>query len=74
MQKLMIEVVLEKDKDGYFAYCPSLQGCYTQGLTYEETLHHMKDAILLHLADRKVTHQATPSPEAISVTTLELAL
>src|SRR3990167_5157085 len=35
MKKLLIEVVLEKDRDGYFAYCPTLQGCYTQGKTYE---------------------------------------
>ncbi len=26
-------VVFEKDKDGYFAFCPELQGCYTQGET-----------------------------------------
>jgi hypothetical protein len=24
-------VVIEKDKDGYFAFAPELQGCYTQG-------------------------------------------
>ncbi len=26
-------VVIEKDRDGYFAFCPELQGCYTQGDT-----------------------------------------
>jgi predicted RNase H-like HicB family nuclease len=38
-------VVIEKDKDGYFTYCPELQGCYTQGATYEEVLENIKDAI-----------------------------
>ena len=74
MKKLMVEVVIEKDADGYFAYCPSLQGCYTQGETYEETLEHIKDAIRLHLEDRKAAHQPLPSAEAISVTTLELVV
>ena len=74
MKRLMLEVVVEKDKDGYFAYCPTLQGCYTQGRTYEEAIQNMKDAIRLHLEDRRATHQPIPSPESISVTTLELAV
>ena len=45
-------VVIEKDKDGYFAFSPELQGCYTQGRTYEETLQNIKDAITLHVEDR----------------------
>jgi predicted RNase H-like HicB family nuclease len=44
--------VLEKDADGYFAYCPQLQGCYTQGGTFEEVLENLRDAIHLHLEDR----------------------
>ena len=31
-------VVIERDEEGYFAFCPELQGCYTQGKTYEEVL------------------------------------
>lgn len=44
-----LAVVIEKDKDGYFASCPSLQGCYTQGDSYDEVLNNIKDAIYLHL-------------------------
>lgn len=74
MKKYLLEVVVEKDRDGYFAYCPALQGCYTQGDTYEEAIQNVKNAIRLHLADRKTTHQDLPSTESISVTTLELAV
>lgn len=74
MKKLMLEVVIERDKAGYFAYCPLLQGCYTQGATYEKVLENIKDAIRLHLEDRKATHQSLPAPDAISVTTLELTV
>ena len=74
MKKLMLEIVIEKDRDGYFAYCPALQGCYTQGSTYEDAVANMKDAIRLNLEDRKTTHQSLPALESISVATLELAV
>jgi predicted RNase H-like HicB family nuclease len=45
-------VIIEKDKDGYFAFCPDLQGCYTQGDSYEEVLSNIEDAIRLHIEDR----------------------
>lgn len=45
-------VVIEKDEDGYFAWCPELQGCYTQGDTYEKALTNLQDAIRLHVEDR----------------------
>lgn len=46
-----LPIVIEKDADGYFAQCPTLQGCYTQGETYEEALTNIKDAVILHLQD-----------------------
>ncbi len=49
--KFVFSVVIEKDNDGYFAYCPALQGCYTQGDSYEETIENIKDAIRLHIED-----------------------
>jgi predicted RNase H-like HicB family nuclease len=52
MRKLLLTLVIEKDKDGYFAFCPVLQGCYTQGDSYEEVLRNIEDAIRLHIEDR----------------------
>ena len=52
MGKFVLPIVLEKDKDGYFAFCPALQGCYTQGDSYEEALGNIEDAIRLHIEDR----------------------
>lgn len=47
-------VVVEKDEDGlYVASVPLLQGCYTQGETYEEALENIKDAIKLHIEARR---------------------
>lgn len=39
-------VVFEKAKEGgYTAYVPLLQGCITQGETFEEAKENIKDAI-----------------------------
>ena len=43
---------VRKDKDGYFAFTPELQGCYSQGDTYEEAKENIRDAIALHIEDR----------------------
>ncbi len=51
MERYRLAVVIEKDDDGYFAYCPQLQGCYTQGDTYEETLANIKEAVSLVIED-----------------------
>ena len=45
-------VVIEKDRDGYFAFTPELQGCYSQGDTCEQAIENIRDAIVLHIEDR----------------------
>ncbi len=52
MHKFVLPIVIEKGEDGYFVFCPQLQGCYTQGGTYEEAIANIEDAIRLHLEDR----------------------
>ena len=47
-----VTLEIEEDQDGYFAFCPELQGCYTSGATYEEARANLEDAIRLHLEDR----------------------
>jgi predicted RNase H-like HicB family nuclease len=71
--KYTLPIVIEKDADGYFAQCPSLQGCYTQGDTYEEALANIKDAIALHVQDRLALGETIETPEMVSVATLEIA-
>lgn len=51
MKNYRFSVVIEKEKDGYFAFCPELQGCYTQGDAYEEVLKNVEDVISLHVKD-----------------------
>jgi predicted RNase H-like HicB family nuclease len=39
----------EPDEGGFYAFVPSLPGCYGQGETREETLANIKEAIELHI-------------------------
>jgi len=49
MNKYKVSVVIEKDEYGYYAYCPELEGCQTQGDSLEEVLSNIKEAIELYL-------------------------
>jgi predicted RNase H-like HicB family nuclease len=42
-------VVVEKDEHGFYAWCPELNGCQSQGDTLEEALANIKEAIELYL-------------------------
>jgi predicted RNase H-like HicB family nuclease len=67
-------VVIEKDEDGYFALCPELDGCFTQGDSYDEIVVNIKDAIKLHIEDRLAAHEPIPHIEEISLTTMEVVV
>lgn len=70
--KYKVSVVIEKDEDGYFAFSPELQGCYSQGESYEEVIDNIKDAIRLHLEDMIESKEVIPEIESISLTSLEV--
>jgi predicted RNase H-like HicB family nuclease len=44
-----LTAVIEKDRDGYYAYCPELRGCQSQGETFEEAQANIQAAIALYL-------------------------
>jgi predicted RNase H-like HicB family nuclease len=67
LTKYRFSVVIEKDSDGYFAFCPELQGCYTQGDTYEEVLKNIEDAIHHHIEDRMENGEEIPKIEMVSM-------
>jgi len=54
-------VVVEEHEHGYFAYCPELQGCCTQGETSEEVIESIRDAIRLHVDDRLASNEPIPT-------------
>jgi predicted RNase H-like HicB family nuclease len=74
LRRYVFSVVIERDEDGYFAFCPELQGCYAQGATYEEALENVRDALQLHVADRLEDGEEIPQSESVSLTSLEVAV
>ncbi len=74
MKTYRFSIVIEKDEEGYFAFCPELQGCYTQGDTYEEVLENIKDAIRLHVNDRLDNREEVSQAQSVSLTSLEVAV
>ena len=66
MPNYKFTVVVERDEDGFYvASAPLLQGCYTQGETYEEALDNIKDAIRLHIEARQEVGEPVPIEVAI---------
>ena len=74
MKTFRFSVVIEKDEDGYFAFCPELQGCYTQGDTYEEAMANIKDAVRLHIEDRIEEGESIRQVDSVILTSLEMAI
>jgi predicted RNase H-like HicB family nuclease len=40
--------VIEKDEHGFYAWCPELRGCQSQGATLEDALANIREAIELY--------------------------
>lgn len=74
MKEYYFSIVIEKDEEGYFAFCPELQGCYSQGDTYEEALENIKDAVKLHIKDRVADKEELPAIKSISLSTVAVAV
>lgn len=74
MKQLTLPIIVEADADGYFVSCPALQGCYSQGETYEEAVENIKDAIRLHIEDRLADGEEIPEHVSVSLSTVEVAV
>jgi predicted RNase H-like HicB family nuclease len=44
-----VSVIIEHDEHGYYAWCPELRGCQSQGATIEETLVNIREAVDLYI-------------------------
>jgi predicted RNase H-like HicB family nuclease len=74
MKAYRFSVVIEGDKDGYFASCAELQGCYAQGRSFDEALRNIRDAVRLHVEDRLEQGEPIPAPSSVTLTSLEIAV
>jgi predicted RNase H-like HicB family nuclease len=75
METYRFQVVIEQDEDGlYVAECPALQGCYSQGKTFEEALANVREVIEMCLQEAAQDgKQVDPRyPEIVGIKTVEV--
>lgn len=44
-----LSVLIEHDEHGYYAWCPQLKGCHSQGDTFEEAAANIREVVALYL-------------------------
>lgn len=71
---MILNAIIEKDEFGYFAYVPALEGCVSQGKSYEEALANINEAAKLYLESIDEKEIAKISAKHASIVPLEVAL
>jgi predicted RNase H-like HicB family nuclease len=69
-----LNIIFEKDEDGYFVYCPELEGCHSQGDTFEEALDNIKEAIELYLETLSDSEKNSLRTKEIITTSYEVSV
>jgi len=69
-----VNVVLEKDDHGYYAYSPELEGCQSQGDSYEEALSNIHEAVELYLETLSEDERSQYLSKEILTTSIEVNL
>ncbi len=67
-----ISVIIEKDENGYYAFCPELEGCHTQGNTFDEVMANMKEATELYLETLTADERTERLSQEILTTSVEV--
>ena len=65
-------VVIEKDQHGFYAWCPELKGCQSQGDTLEDAVANIKEAIELYLETLPVEERDILLSQEILTTAVEV--
>jgi predicted RNase H-like HicB family nuclease len=66
-------VIIEHDEHGYFAYCPELKGCHTQGQTLEEVRANIREATALYLETLSAEERSALLSCEVLTTTVEVS-
>lgn len=65
-------VVVEKDENGFYAWCPELKGCQSQGDTLDEAMANIREAIELYLETLTDDERAAALSQEILTTAIEV--
>ena len=67
-----VTVIIEKDEYGYYAYCPQLEGCQSQGDSLEEIKANIQEAIELYLSTLDQEEKQLLFKKEISTVNMEI--
>jgi predicted RNase H-like HicB family nuclease len=65
-------VVIEKDEHGFYAWCPELKGCHSQGRSLDEAIANIREAIELYLETLTEAERQSTLSQRILTTTVEV--
>ena len=67
MKFYSFQIIIEKEQEdeGYFAYSPTVSGCFSNGKTIEETKRNIRQAIEQQLASMLAHSQLIPQDERL---------
>jgi predicted RNase H-like HicB family nuclease len=65
-------VVIEKDEHGFYAWCPELKGCHSQGRTLDEAIANIREAIELYLETLTEEERSAALSQQILTTAVEV--
>lgn len=74
MKTYNLNAIFEKDKQGYYAYCPELDGCCTQGRTLDEAMKNIREAISLYLETLSPEERSSLARREIMTSNLEVSI
>lgn len=67
-----VSVIIERDEFGYYAFCPELEGCQSQGDSLDEVMKNIKEAIELYMETLSEEEIKQSISKEILTTTLEV--
>jgi len=71
---MQFNAIIEHDQDGFFAFIPELKGCVSQGDTFEEALHNIKEALQLYLEDMDEEERMRATKKDYIIAPIEIEL
>lgn len=69
---MLINAVIEKDKDGYFAFVPEFKGCVSEGASFEEARANIKEAAELYLQSLQESELKSIIAKKATITPIEV--
>jgi predicted RNase H-like HicB family nuclease len=67
MRYFSFEIVIEKEPEdeGYFAYSPTIPGCFSNGKSIEQTKRNIREATAQHIESQGAGGEVMPQHDSV---------